>query len=119
VHGVDLVGRLQFDHKYLLPVFLYRYYNHYMVRPMLTPEERARGQRLGAALRQARGDRSMVEVAALAGVPVETLRKIETGRIPTPAFFTVAALAEAVGISLGHLATTAGAGQPDATALTA
>jgi transcriptional regulator with XRE-family HTH domain len=79
-----------------------------MVRPMLTPEERARGQRLGAALRQARGDRSMVEVAARASVPVETLRKIETGRIPTPAFFTVVALAEAVGVSLGQLAVAAG-----------
>ena len=78
-----------------------------MVRPMLTPQERARGQRLGAALRQARGDRSMVEVAARAGVPVETLRKIETGRIPTPAFFTVVALAEAAGISLGQLAVAA------------
>ena len=77
-----------------------------MVRPMLTPQERARGQRLGAVLRQARGDRSMVEVAALAGVPVETLRKIETGRIPTPAFFTVAALADAVGVSLVVLAAT-------------
>ena len=42
----------------------------------------------------------MAEVAAVAGVPVETLRKIETGRIATPAFFTVAALAEAVGVSL-------------------
>ena len=78
---------------------------------MLTAEERARGQRLGAALRQARGDRSMVEVAARAGVPAETLRKIETGRIPTPAFFTVVALAEAVGISLGHLAVAADGGE--------
>jgi len=71
---------------------------------MLTPQERARGQRLGTVLRQARGDRSMVEIAALAGVPVETLRKIETGRIPTPAFFTVVALADAVGVSLVVLA---------------
>ena len=78
-----------------------------MVRPMLTAEERARGQRLGAVLRQARGERSMVEVAALAGVPVETLRKIETGRIPTPAFFTVVALAAATGVPLGALAATA------------
>ena len=78
---------------------------------MLTPAERARGQRLGAALRQARGDRSMVEVAARAGVPAETLRKIETGRIPTPAFFTVVALAEAVGITLGHLAVAADGGE--------
>jgi transcriptional regulator with XRE-family HTH domain len=42
----------------------------------------------------------MTEVAAASGVPVETLRKIETGRIATPAFFTVAALAGAVGVSL-------------------
>jgi transcriptional regulator with XRE-family HTH domain len=92
-----------------------------MVRPMLTPAERARGQRLGAALREARGDRSMVEVAACAGVPVETLRKIETGRIPTPAFFTVAALADAVGISLGQLAGTVvpAESEPGASALTA
>jgi len=82
---------------------------------MLTPQERARGQRLGRALRQARGDRSMVEVAALAGVPVETLRKIETGRIPTPAFFTVVALADAVGVSLGQLAVAADGGDSAAT----
>jgi transcriptional regulator with XRE-family HTH domain len=71
-----------------------------MVRPPLSPQERARGERLGMLLRQARGPRSMAEVAAASGVPVETLRKIETGRIATPAFFTVAALAEAVGVSL-------------------
>jgi hypothetical protein len=42
----------------------------------------------------------LTEVAAASGVPVETLRKIETGRIATPAFFTVAALAASVGLSL-------------------
>jgi transcriptional regulator with XRE-family HTH domain len=71
---------------------------------MLTPEERARGRRLGARLRTARGVRSMVEVAVAAGVPVETLRKIEAGRIPTPAFFTVVALATALDIALDELA---------------
>ena len=75
-----------------------------MVRPMLTPQERARGKRLGAVLREARGARSMTEVAAHSGVPVETLRKIEAGRIPTPAFFTVVALAQALDIPLAHLA---------------
>ena len=34
----------------------------------------------------------------------ETLRKIETGRAPTPAFFTVAALAHALHLSLDELA---------------
>ena len=71
-----------------------------MVRPPLSPQERARGERLGRLLRAARGPRSMTEVAAASGVPVETLRKIETGRIATPAFFTVAALAASVGLSL-------------------
>ena len=39
-----------------------------------------------------------------AGVPVETLRKIESGRTPTPAFFTIAALAAALGVPLEELA---------------
>jgi hypothetical protein len=34
---------------------------------------------------------------------VETLRKIETGRIPTPAFVTVAALAEELRLSLDDI----------------
>ncbi|WP_405721600.1 helix-turn-helix domain-containing protein [Streptomyces sp. NBC_01537] len=75
-----------------------------MVRTPLTPWERQRGERFGALLRQARGDRSMVEIAAAAGVSAETLRKIETGRAPTPAFFTVAALAAALEVSLDELA---------------
>ncbi|MDX2645988.1 helix-turn-helix transcriptional regulator [Streptomyces sp. PA03-1a] len=75
-----------------------------MVRTPLTPWERQRGERFGTLLRRARGDRSMVEVAAAAGVSAETLRKIETGRAPTPAFFTVAALAAALDISLDELA---------------
>jgi transcriptional regulator with XRE-family HTH domain len=75
-----------------------------MVRAPLTPEERLRGERLGALLRSARGTRSMTEIAELSGVPVETLRKIETGRIPTPAFFTVASLAFALGLTLDQIA---------------
>jgi transcriptional regulator with XRE-family HTH domain len=55
-------------------------------------------------LREARGPRSMAEIAIASGVPAETLRKIETGRIATPAFFTVAALAATLGLSLEGLA---------------
>ncbi|QBI56562.1 helix-turn-helix domain-containing protein [Streptomonospora litoralis] len=84
-----------------------------MVRTPLTPWERKRGERFGTLLRRARGERSMVEVAAAAGVSVETLRKIESGRAPTPAFFTVAALAAELGISLDELAA---ASAPDAAA---
>lgn len=76
-----------------------------MVRVPLTGEERERGERLGCALREARGGRSMVDVATEAGISVETLRKIETGRIPTPTFFTVTAIADAVGLPLDALRT--------------
>lgn len=75
-----------------------------MVRVPLSPQERERGERLGLLLRQARGERSMAQVALAAGVSVETLRKIETGRIATPAFFTVAALGEVLGLSLDRIA---------------
>lgn len=74
-----------------------------MVRVPLSASERERGERLGRLLRAARGARSMVDVAAAAGISVETLRKIETGRVPTPAFFTVAAVAAAVDLSLDNL----------------
>ncbi|HLU28647.1 MAG TPA: helix-turn-helix transcriptional regulator [Glycomyces sp.] len=75
-----------------------------MIRPPLTPEDHARGRALGRALRAARGSRSLPDVAAEAGVSPETLRKIETGRIATPAFFTVAALCRALGLSADDLA---------------
>src|SRR5882757_7788213 len=75
-----------------------------MIRPPLTRSDRRRGERLGSLLRQARGPRSMTEVAAAAGISAETLRKIETGRVPTPAFFTVSALADALGLGLDVLA---------------
>lgn len=71
-----------------------------MVRLPLTPAEVERGQRLGALLRRARAERSMLEVALEARVSPETLRKIESGRVATPAFPTVAAIADVLGLSL-------------------
>ncbi|MBX6750036.1 MAG: helix-turn-helix domain-containing protein [Micromonosporaceae bacterium] len=71
-----------------------------MVRLPLSPDEVERGRRLGALLRRARGDRSMLDTALHAGVSPETLRKIESGRVATPAFATIAAIADALGLSL-------------------
>jgi len=71
-----------------------------MVRLPLTPADVERGQRLGALLREARGERSMLDVALDAGVSPETLRKIETGRVATPAFPTIAAISAVLGLSL-------------------
>ncbi|MBO0985186.1 RodZ family helix-turn-helix domain-containing protein [Rathayibacter sp. SD072] len=75
-----------------------------MVRAPLTPEQLEAGRRLGETLRRARGARTLNEVAATAGLSPETLRKIETGRLPSPAFGTVAALAAALDLSLDALA---------------
>lgn len=74
-----------------------------MVRLPLTLAEIERGQRLGAVLRRARGSRSMLDIALAARVSPETLRKIESGRIATPAFPTIAAIAEVVGLSLDEV----------------
>jgi DNA-binding XRE family transcriptional regulator len=74
-----------------------------MVRLPLNPEEVERGRRLGALLRRARGERSMLQTALEAGVSPETLRKIESGRVATPAFPTVAAIADVLGISLDEV----------------
>lgn len=86
-----------------------------MVRLPLSPEELERGRRLGALLRRARAERSMLDVALAAGISPETLRKIETGRIATPAFATIAAVAGEVGLSLDTLWTDVHA--PDRAAL--
>ncbi|MGV9800567.1 helix-turn-helix domain-containing protein [Mycobacterium sp. NPDC003449] len=75
-----------------------------MVRTPLTPEQIAAGRRLGATLRTARASRTLDEVAAQAGISPETLRKIETGRLPSPAFGTVVGLSAALGLALQDLA---------------
>ncbi|GAA4672543.1 helix-turn-helix domain-containing protein [Frondihabitans cladoniiphilus] len=71
-----------------------------MVRLPLTAAELDRGRRLGSLLRRARKERSILEVALSAGLSPETLRKIETGRVATPAFSTIAAVADVLGLSL-------------------
>lgn len=45
----------------------------------------------------------MLEVALTAGVSPETLRKIESGRVATPAFPTIAAIAGVLNLSLDEI----------------
>lgn len=59
---------------------------------------------MGRRLRTARGKRDLGEIAQRAGISPETLRKIESGRMPSPAFGTVVGLAEALAIPLAELA---------------
>jgi DNA-binding Xre family transcriptional regulator len=80
--------------------------NRRMVRSPLTLEQIAAGQRVGQALREARGTRSLDSVAAEAGISPETLRKIESGRLPSPAFGSVVLLCRALDLSVEDLAGT-------------
>ncbi|GAS86176.1 helix-turn-helix domain-containing protein [Mycolicibacterium brisbanense] len=75
-----------------------------MVRTPLSPEQVAAGRRLGAALRAARGARTLEDVARGAGISPETLRKIETGRLPSPAFGTIVGLSDVLDLPLQALA---------------
>ncbi|MGW6427461.1 helix-turn-helix domain-containing protein [Nocardia sp. NPDC055053] len=75
-----------------------------MVRLPLSPAQVEAGRRLGRRLRSARGERDLTEVAQAAGISPETLRKIESGRLPSPAFGTVVGLAEALSLPLTELA---------------
>lgn len=77
-----------------------------MVRNPLTPAQVSAGQRLGRALRLARAGRSLADVAGAAGISPETLRKIEAGRLPSPAFGTVVQLCQALDIDINEIART-------------
>ncbi|MFI0714067.1 helix-turn-helix domain-containing protein [Streptomyces inhibens] len=78
-----------------------------MSRRRLDPAAQRRGQVLASRLTQARraSGRSAEAVARSAGISVETVRSIEKGRTSTPEFFTVAALATELGLSLDELYT--------------
>ncbi|GAA2180583.1 helix-turn-helix transcriptional regulator [Brooklawnia cerclae] len=75
-----------------------------MVRNPLTPEQIDAGRRLGQALRAARGEKSLDEVAAAAQMSPETLRKVESGRLPSPAFGSVVLLCRALDLDVEHVA---------------
>lgn len=75
-----------------------------MVRLPLTPEQIEAGKRLGRSLREARAGRDLGMVARAAGISPETLRKIEAGRLPTPAFGTIVCLSDVLGLPIDDLA---------------
>lgn len=59
---------------------------------------------LGAQLKDERGSRSAADVAHAAGVPLDTLRKIEQGAIAAPGFFLIVRVAAVLGLALDDLA---------------
>lgn len=76
-----------------------------MARRRLDSAAHRRGQILASLLAQARraSGRSAEAVARSAGISVDTVRGIEKGRTSSPEFFTVAALAAELGLSLDEL----------------
>ncbi|MBD0021129.1 helix-turn-helix domain-containing protein [Gordonia pseudamarae] len=73
-----------------------------MVRVPLTAEQVAAGRRLGGVIRAARGDRDPRRIAVAAGISPETLRKIESGRMPSPGFGTIVGLCDALDLPLAE-----------------
>jgi transcriptional regulator with XRE-family HTH domain len=65
----------------------------------------AQAVRLAAQLRQLRENAGITQerLAAQAGVSIATVRKIETGGVVEPGYFTVTALMGVLGVSPGDL----------------
>lgn len=80
-----------------------------MPRSQNSPELTAKGRRLADALRAERDRLGIGQepLARRAEISVETVRRIERHLTPNPGFFTVAALATALEISLDSLAESA------------
>jgi transcriptional regulator with XRE-family HTH domain len=55
------------------------------------------------AARRLERQRSAPELARESSVAIDTVRSLENGRVGTPAFLTIARLAEALGLSLDEL----------------
>jgi transcriptional regulator with XRE-family HTH domain len=69
--------------------------------PMLSRKDReGRARRLGALIREARGDLTQEQLAKDLRMSLSTLRKVEQGQIPTPGFWLVAAIGERLGLRL-------------------
>jgi transcriptional regulator with XRE-family HTH domain len=76
-----------------------------MARKMTSAGDREHGRQLGvfiAAQRQGQG-RSAPDLARESSVAIDTVRSLENGRVATPAFLTIARLADALGLSLDEL----------------
>jgi transcriptional regulator with XRE-family HTH domain len=76
-----------------------------MTRKPVGEAERLHGERLGRMLAERRqaARLSAGEIARSSDVSLDAVRSLENGRVPTPAFLTVARLAVVLGLSLDEL----------------
>ncbi|GAA0902654.1 helix-turn-helix transcriptional regulator [Virgisporangium aurantiacum] len=80
-----------------------------MTRKRTSEEDRVHGRRLGRLIAERRERRqlSAPDLARDSSVAIDTVRSLENGRVPTPAFLTVARLAQVLQLSLDELHTQA------------
>lgn len=78
-----------------------------MGRQGLSDADKELGRALGAEIRRRRAGRAAAGLAATGGVNLDTWRRVEQGRVPTPGFFLVADIAEALHVGLDELASAA------------
>lgn len=73
-----------------------------MGRARATVNDEKRGERLGRTIKRAREKTGMTQpqLAAKAGLGIDTFRRIEQGKRKDPSVFNVAAIANALGASL-------------------
>lgn len=76
-----------------------------MGRKTTSSEDREHGRRLGVLIAARRRERlrSAPDLARESSVAIDTVRSLESGRVATPAFLTIARLADALGLSLDEL----------------
>jgi transcriptional regulator with XRE-family HTH domain len=76
-----------------------------MARKRASDEDREHGRRLGRLIadRRERRQLSAPDLARDSSIAVDTVRSLENGRVPTPAFLTIARLANALDLSLDEL----------------
>lgn len=75
-----------------------------MPRSELSQQQKALGAALGHEIQLRRAGRSAASLAEAAGVRLDTWRKLEQGGTPTPGFFLVADIAQALEATLDELA---------------
>lgn len=75
-----------------------------MARLALTQEQKNLGRSLGAEIQRRRAGTPASQLASNSGVNLDTWRKVEQGEVPTPGFFLVADIAEALDVSMDDLA---------------
>jgi len=74
-----------------------------MGRAQKTSAERDQGAALGAAVKRLRGGLSQQALGRLAAVDLDTLRRVEQGRVASPGFFFVGAVARTLNVPLDEV----------------